>query len=42
MQKILTEKRLEERVVFIVEAVDDIRNDPKTGKFKLIIPYKRR
>lgn len=41
MKKILQEKKLDAAVAFTVEEVDDIPNDPKTGKFKLIIPLKK-
>lgn len=41
MKKILEEKKLDAAVSFIVEEVSDIPNDPKTGKFKLIIPFKK-
>lgn len=41
MKKILEEKKLDTSVVFVVEETDDISNDPKTGKFKLIIPLKK-
>ena len=37
MKKILKGKGLEGAVSFDVEVVQEIRNDPKTGKFKLII-----
>jgi phenylacetate-CoA ligase len=37
--EILSEKKLRDVVRFDIEFVDDIRNDPKTGKFRLIIPY---
>lgn len=37
MTEILREKDLEKEVKFDVEIVDDIENDPKTGKFKLIL-----
>lgn len=40
MNEILTGKGLEEVVSFEIEAVEEIANDPKTGKFKLIIPFK--
>ncbi len=40
MGQILKEKKLDASVVFTVEEASDIPNDPKTGKFKLIIPYK--
>ncbi len=35
---ILSGKSLENRVLFEVQVVDEIANDPKTGKFRLIIP----
>lgn len=41
MKKILEEKKLDAIVVFFVEEVNDIANDPKTGKFKLVIPHKK-
>jgi phenylacetate-CoA ligase len=40
MKEILKGKKLEEVVSFDVEVVKKIENDPKTGKFKLIIPFK--
>jgi phenylacetate-CoA ligase len=39
MTEILSQKKLHDVVRFDIEFVDDIRNDPKTGKFRLIIPY---
>jgi len=39
MTEILSEKALNESVQFNVELVDQIQHDPKTGKFRLIIPY---
>ncbi|OHB85919.1 MAG: hypothetical protein A2Z38_00485, partial [Planctomycetes bacterium RBG_19FT_COMBO_48_8] len=39
MTEILSQKALNDTVRFEVELVDDIKNDPKTGKFRLIIPY---
>ena len=39
MTEILSQKALNETVEFDVELVDHIQNDPKTGKFRLIIPY---
>jgi len=39
MAEILSQKTLIETVHFDVELVDSIQNDPKTGKFRLIIPY---
>ncbi|HUU29201.1 MAG TPA: hypothetical protein VM123_15455 [archaeon] len=38
MAEILKMKRLENEVSFDIELVDEINNDPKTGKFRLIIP----
>ncbi|MFC1810393.1 phenylacetate--CoA ligase family protein [Patescibacteria group bacterium] len=40
MKEILHTKKLENDVKLDVEVVDNIENDPKTGKFKLIIPLK--
>lgn len=39
--EILEGKGLEDVVSFEVGVVDEIENDPKTGKFKLIIPCGR-
>jgi phenylacetate-CoA ligase len=39
MNEILKGKRLEDVVSFEIEVVGDIGIDPKTGKFKLIIPF---
>jgi phenylacetate-CoA ligase len=39
MTEILSQKKLYNVVRLDIEFVDDIRNDPKTGKFRLIIPY---
>jgi len=39
MNEILREKKLGESVSLDIELVDDIKSDPKTGKFKLIIPF---
>lgn len=39
MTEILSQKKLHDAVQFDIEFVDDIRNDIKTGKFRLIIPY---
>lgn len=39
MAKILTRKELNDAVRFEIKLVDHIKNDPKTGKFRLIIPY---
>ena len=39
MTEILSQKKLHDVVRFDIEFADDIRNDPKTGKFRLIIPY---
>lgn len=41
MAEILGEKGLSDAVVFTVEEADVIPNDPKTGKFKLVVPLKR-
>ena len=41
MDEILGEKKLQDAVGFNVEVVDSIENDPKTGKFRLIIPLKK-
>ena len=38
MNEILIKNGLEKDVKFEVKVVDEILNDPKTGKFKLIIP----
>jgi len=40
MTEILEGKGLEDVVSFEVEVVNEIENDPKTGKFKLIIPHR--
>lgn len=40
MNEILNQKKLADTVSLTIELVDDIRVDPKTGKFKLIIPFK--
>ena len=40
MQEILRGKKLEKTVKLNLEVVQDIPNDPVTGKFKLIIPLK--
>ncbi|ABA88946.1 adenylyltransferase, putative [Syntrophotalea carbinolica DSM 2380] len=40
MDAILRRKQLDNMVVFDVELVSEIGNDPKTGKYKLIIPLK--
>jgi len=40
MAEILKGKELENIVSFEVEVVQEIENDPRTGKFKLIIPFK--
>lgn len=40
MQEILKMNRLENVVSFRIEIVKDIKNDSKTGKYKLIIPLK--
>lgn len=39
MSSILREKGLKDAVGLDVKIVDEIENDPKTGKFKLIIPF---
>ena len=39
MAKILSKKELNDVVRFEVKLVDHIQNDPKTGKFRLILPY---
>ncbi len=39
MTEILKGKGLEGVVSFVVKAVGEIENDPKTGKFKLIVPF---
>jgi phenylacetate-CoA ligase len=39
MAEILAGKRLEDVVSFEVEVVNEIAHDPKTGKYKLIIPF---
>jgi phenylacetate-CoA ligase len=41
VQVILTEKKLDQTVRFDVELVDDIQNDPRTGKRRLIVPLVR-
>ncbi len=41
MEEILGAKKLLEHVGFEVELVDGIRNDPKTGKFKFILPFRQ-
>jgi len=40
MAEILAMKNLENEVGFDIELVDEIKNDPKTGKFKLVVPFK--
>jgi phenylacetate-coenzyme A ligase PaaK-like adenylate-forming protein len=40
MHEIFCGKRLEETVKLTLEVVQDIPNDPITGKYKLIIPFK--
>lgn len=40
MREILSQKGLEKYVSFDVEVVEELKNDPKTGKFILIVPYK--
>ena len=39
MNKILSKKSLQHDVQFDIEVVNNLRNDPKTGKFRLIIPF---
>lgn len=39
MTEILSQNALNETVKFDVKLVDNIPNDPKTGKFRLVIPY---
>ncbi len=41
MDEILKGKGLRDTVSFEVQIVDELANDPRTGKFKLIIPFKR-
>ncbi len=41
MTRILKERRLEDTVTLQTEIVDDIANDPATGKFRIVIPYHR-
>lgn len=41
MTRILKEKRLEDTVTLQTEIVDDIANDPVTGKFRIVVPYHR-
>ena len=38
MNEILSGKSLEGHVQFDIELADELRNDPKTGKFRLIVP----
>jgi putative adenylate-forming enzyme len=40
MHEVLESKDLQDVVEFGIEVVDRIENDPKTGKYKLIIPFK--
>jgi putative adenylate-forming enzyme len=40
MREILESKNLQDVVEFDIEIVDRIENDPKTGKYRLIIPFK--
>lgn len=40
MHEVLKSKDLQNVVEFDIEIVDRIENDPKTGKYKLIIPFK--
>jgi len=39
MNEILSGKSLENDIQFDIEVVDEIRNNPKTGKFQLIVPF---
>ena len=41
MNEIFREKKMHDVVGFDVEVVDSIKNDPKTGKFKLIVPLQK-
>ena len=41
MNEILAQKRLNDAVTFDIELVDNIENNPKTGKFRLIVPLQR-
>ena len=41
INEILSDKKLNDYVRFSSEVVKDIPLDSKTGKFKLILPYKR-
>lgn len=41
MKKILEEKKLDTSVTFNVQELEDISNDPRTGKFKLVVPLKK-
>jgi phenylacetate-coenzyme A ligase PaaK-like adenylate-forming protein len=40
MHEVLKSKNLQDVVNFDIEIVDRIENDPKTGKYRLIIPFK--
>lgn len=40
MREILADKYLHDTVGFDIELVDKIENDPRTGKYRLIIPFK--
>ena len=40
MHEIFCGKKLDTTVKLTLEVVQDIPNDPKTGKYKLIIPLK--
>jgi len=40
MQEILTGKELHNTVEFDMELVDKIENDPRTGKYRFILPFK--
>jgi phenylacetate-coenzyme A ligase PaaK-like adenylate-forming protein len=39
MSEIFSQKSLEDNVQFDIELIDEIKNDPKTGKFRFIIPF---
>ncbi|MGB4440233.1 MAG: hypothetical protein WBJ13_13655, partial [Sedimentibacter sp.] len=41
MDEILKTKKLTDFVEYEINIVDDISNDPKTGKYRLIIPFKK-
>lgn len=42
MDEILKKKKLIDFVGYEINVVDDIPNDPKTGKYRLIIPFKEK